>query len=67
MGLSCETLFRVECCHFGQSRIVVYADMRVGGNLPVFIFLELVGQAQEVGVGMAFQYIHSEQRRSGYP
>jgi hypothetical protein len=62
MGLSIKALFRIECRHFSQVRIVVNADMRVGGYFPLFLFSKLVGQTQEVGIRMAFKYVHPEQR-----
>ena len=66
MGLSIKALFRIECRHFSQARIVVNADMCVGGDFPLFIFFKLVGQAQKVGVRVAFKYVHPEQGRSGH-
>ena len=53
-----EALVGVEGGHFGQPGIVVHADMCIRRNLLLLFIFKLVGETQEVGVGVAFKYIH---------
>jgi len=62
VGFAVEALFRIERGDLRQARIVIHPDVRIGGNFGFIARVELVGQAQEMRVGVALENIHSQHR-----